>query len=212
MPPPRKLTPELLDSLPCDHPGAIRSRRDLRFINRFLGNNRWILDTIPPDTSHIMEIGAGDGSLLSTIATKFPEIPLTAVDLASPPANLPPGINWIQGDILHQPSPSPGGCLIANLFLHHFEAPLLIQLGRWMKSFQTIISNEPHRSSLPLILGKFSSPLFHPVTRHDMRVSIEAGFVPGELPALLDLPARFTILEKTDPRGAIRMRAARTPA
>jgi hypothetical protein len=43
-----------------------------------------------------------------------------------------------------------------------------------------------------------------------MRVSIEAGFVPGELINLLDLEENgFNVIESTDWRGAIRLHGAK---
>lgn len=58
----RKLTPEILDSISHDDPGAIRSRRDLRRINRFMGSESWILQNIPPDTSSITLVHAATKS------------------------------------------------------------------------------------------------------------------------------------------------------
>jgi hypothetical protein len=202
----RKLTPELLDHLPHDDPGALRSRRDLRRINRFMGNERWIASVIPKETQSITEIGAGDGYLLSRLAREHPHADITAYDLAPRPAHLPAAVNWIQADLFTQPSPPPGGVLIANLFLHHFTDSQLSELGKWMSTFDTIITNEPLRATLPLLMGKLASPFIHAITRHDMRVSIEAGFLTGELAGLLELEkSGFDIHEITDWRGAIRL-------
>ena len=202
----RRLTPEILDSISHDDPGAIRSRRDLRRINRFMGSESWILQNIPPDTSSITEVGAGDGNLLTKIAGARPGVPIAAYDLAPPPADLPAHANWIQGDLFAQTPDIQGGTLIANLFLHHFTEMELSSLGRFIRSFKAIITSEHHRAHIPLFMGKLATPFVHPYTRHDMRVSIEAGFRPGELPAALGLdPADYRITETTDWRGSIRM-------
>lgn len=202
----RKLTPELLDHLSHDDPGAIRSRRDLRRVNHFMGNNSWILNHIPSDAESITEIGSGDGHLLALISKKLPDAELTAYDLAPRPGNLPRRINWIQGDILHQPPPRIGGILIANLFLHHFTDKQLSSLAPWLHHFDTLIVNEPLRSKFPLLLGKAAYPFIHPITRHDMRVSIEAGFVINELPTLLHLDGHgFSTRESATWRGSVRL-------
>ena len=202
----RKLTPELLDHLPHDDPGAMRSRADLRRINFFMGNERWIASAIPENTHHITEVGAGDGHLLARLAGKFPQAEITAYDLAPRPAHLPLSVKWIQGDLFAQAPPAHGGTLIANLFLHHFTVPKLCELGAWMRDFDTLLINEPLRALLPLMLGKLAAPFIHPITRHDMRVSIEAGFQPGELAETLALPQHgFVYREITDWRGAIRL-------
>jgi hypothetical protein len=206
----RKLTPELLDHLPHDDPGAIRSRRDLRRINRFMGNDAWISSMIPKRANHITEIGAGDGHLIFDLAQQRPDAEITAYDLAPRPKHLPHAVKWIQGDLFSQAPPTEGGTLIANLFLHHFTDTQLHELGEWMRSFQTVIINEPLRARLPMLLGKIASPFVHPITRHDMRVSIEAGFSPGELAKTLELAKHgYRFREITDWRGAIRVLASR---
>jgi hypothetical protein len=207
----RKLTPELLDHLPPDDPGAIRSRRDLRRINTFMGNDSWILRNIPADTPHITEIGSGDGNLLSKIHKRLPTIPLTACDLAPRPDDLPNAVEWIRGNLLENPPTSKGGTLIANLILHHFTDEQLHQLAPWFSSFDNIIANEPLRSSFPRLLGKLACPFVHPITRHDMQVSIEAGFVANELPVILNLQKNgFAIRETSTWQGSLRVLASRT--
>lgn len=202
----RKLTPELLDHLPHDDPGAMRSRSDLRRINFFMGNERWIASAIPQNTRHITEIGAGEGHLLSRLAARHPQAEITAHDLAPRPAHLPVSVKWIQGDLFTQAPPANGGTLIANLFLHHFTDLQLHGLGEWMRGFHTLIINEPLRARLPVLLGKIAAPFVHPITRHDMRVSIEAGFAPGEFADTLGLTEHgFVIHETTDWRGALRI-------
>lgn len=206
----RKLTPELLDYLPHDDLGAIRSRSDLRRINRFMGNESWITSVMPKCSNHITEIGAGDGQLIFKISQQRPEAEITAYDLAPRPAHLPHSVKWIEGDLFSQEPPSHGGTLIANLFLHHFTDSQLEKLGEWIRNFHTVIINEPLRSRLPMLLGKIAAPFVHPITRHDMRVSIEAGFAPGELAQTLELAKHgYHFREISDWRGAIRVLASR---
>jgi hypothetical protein len=201
----RKLTPELLDHLPHDDPSALLARRDLRRINFFMGNERWISSVIPGSTRSITEIGAGDGYLLSRLARENPDAASTAYDLAPKPAHLPAEVEWIQGDLFDQPPPSSGGVLVANLFLHHFTETQLAVLGKWMCNFDTIIINEPLRAKFPLFMAKLASPFIQPITRHDMRVSIEAGFRLGELPASLGLERLgFYLRESASQRGFMR--------
>lgn len=204
----RKLTPELLDHLPHDDPGAVLSRRDLARINWFMGNDTWIIRSVGNSQTQITEIGAGDGLLLSKLSKIHPQAQIDAYDLAPRPPNLPEAVNWHRGDILTQPAPSYGGVLIANLFLHHFTDDQLHAFAPWLHGFDSIIINEPLRADLPLLLGKVAYPFIHPITRHDMRVSIEAGFVPNELPSLLGLEAHGYISRETASwRGSVRIAA-----
>src|SRR5688572_12134903 len=72
----RLVEPELLDSLPADHPEAIRSRRDLRIINRWMGNARHLaraIYSIEPPPRKVLELGTGDGTLLLQLANSFRE-------------------------------------------------------------------------------------------------------------------------------------------
>ncbi len=212
--PARSVIPELLDHLAADDPAAIRSRRDLSRINFLMGNERWVrsqLQKFPkPADFGIVEIGAGDGALCGQMARLFPKSPIAAYDLAPKPRKLDGRVAWHQGDLFEQIPPSTGGILVANLFLHHFEKPALAALGKWISGFDVLIFNEPDRSQIPHYLGNLINPFINHVTRHDMHVSIDAGFTHGEISALLELDLRhWQIRETSTWRGARRMVAYR---
>lgn len=208
--PPRLVIPEILDHLPPDDPEAIRSRRDLRMINALMGNDRWILKTLKkfPQAANqgITELGAGDGTLTNKLAALFPESSITALDLAPPPSHLNPRVYWQQGDLFQAEKPIQGGILIANLFLHHFEGQALIDLGKIADRFQIILFNEPDRAKIAHLFGRLIHPFINRVTRHDMHVSIDAGFTPGELPELMRLSSKcWQIQQDSTWRGATRV-------
>lgn len=209
----RVVRAELLDSLPHDDPEAIRSRRDLRRINALMGNDRWILRTAArfPDaaTRGIVELGAGDGALAAKLARRFPDTVVSACDLAPRPPRLDHRVRWNQCDVFRHEAPT-GGVLVANLFLHHFEGAALETLGRFCGECDALVFCEPHRGMLPHLLGGLIRPFVGPVTRHDMHVSIRAGFTRGELPRLLGLGAeRWKIEETSTWRGSRRVLAYR---
>jgi hypothetical protein len=213
---PRVVVPELLDHLPADDPEAVRSRRDLQRVNALMGNDRWICRRTGrfPEAARrgIVEIGAGAGHLCSRLANRFVEAPVAAYDLTPRPAGLLPRIRWHQGDVFDVQEPPEGGILIANLFLHHFEAEALAGLGRrWIPRFDVLIFNEPDRARLPHLLGWLIHPWINRVTRHDMHVSIKAGFGTGELTRTLAVePSHWSIEETSTWRGARRVVAFRT--
>lgn len=208
----RLVEPEILDRLPVDDPEAIRSRRDLRWINFLMGNERWLARRIfqlPSARKGVWEIGAGEGKLLRRLASRDPEVPLTGCDLAPRPRNLSDRVAWRQGDVFDQLVTASGGVLVANLFLHHFDEPALARFGSLLGDFDTLCINEPHRSSLALAQGHLLLPFVGPVTRHDMLLSIRAGFRRGELPERLGLAGDWRVREETTWRGAIRVLACR---
>ena len=212
---PRVVIPELLDHLPADEPDARRSRRDLRRINFLMGNERWVCRTVSqfPNQANrgIVEIGAGDGMLCTKLAALFPQASVAAYDLAPRPSKLAAHVEWRQGDIFASPAPASGGVLVANLFLHHFEGNALTTLGKWFENFEVLVFNEPDRARLPHLLGGTLHPWINRVTRHDLHVSIRAGFAAGEISRLLGLAAgRWQTRESSTWRGARRVVAFKT--
>jgi len=210
----RLVEPEIIDRLPPDHPDVIRSRIDLKVINFLMGNERWIARRIrdfpAARAKGIIEIGAGEGTLLKRLAGSHPDIPLKACDLAPRPAGLPPRIEWDRRDVFESLATARGGILAANLFLHHFEDEELARFGPLLEKFEVICVNEPYRTSQTITDAKIMLPFVGRATKHDMLVSIRAGFLEGEMPRLLGLDSgKWSIREETTWRGGIRMLASR---
>lgn len=206
----RVVKAEILDHLAADDPEAVRSRRDLRRINFLMGNERWVCRSIrgfgQAAARGIVELGAGGGELAAKLARIFPAARITAWDLAPRPAGLAEQVIWRQGDILTNHPPAGGGVLVANLFLHHFEGESLLKIGRICDGFDVLVFTEPDRAALPHLLGASLWPLVNRVTRHDMHVSITAGFAAGDMPRLLGLDRKtWTIRETSTWRGARRV-------
>lgn len=207
---PRVVRPEILDHLPPDDPEAQRSRRDLRRINFLMGNERWVCRMARKFSNAvsrgIVEFGSGDGALIARLAAMFPAADLTACDLAPRPAALDGRVVWKQADILSGGETMAGGVLVANLFLHHFEEEALRRIGKLCDGFEVLVFSEPDRGVLPHVLGTLMWPFINRVTRHDMHVSIDAGFTEGELPGLLGLDsAEWRFSETSTWRGARRV-------
>lgn len=208
----RVIIPEILDSLNPADPRAIRSRRDLRLIDLFLGNSRWIVRQLqkqtPPPT-RIIEIGAGEGTLCRKVQTALPASTVTGLDLIQRPASLPGAIQWIGGDFFQTLTNIEANACVGGLILHHFTAEALRDLGARLQSFRSLVFCEPLRSRVPLFLSKLSCPFLSEVTRHDMPASIRAGFRPGELPALLGLDSKkWSVRESSHWRGVLRLVAS----
>ncbi|MCB1226556.1 MAG: hypothetical protein KDK99_12145 [Verrucomicrobiales bacterium] len=213
---PRSMEPEWLDSLPHDDPAAVRSRRDLRWINFFMGNHRWLVRQIraclaPNQT--LLELGAGDATLLRRLLQSGAAEPaqLQAIDLAPPPSDWPREATWHQRDLFSQPLPE-ADVILANLFLHHFTEAQLAQLASRLPSrCHTFLACEPARRSIHLWQGRLLHGLirFSPVTQHDLPISVRAGFLGDELPQALALPPRWRIHTQLTALGAYRLIARR---
>ena len=204
----RVVLPEYLDTLPPEDPIAQRSRRDLVRINALMGNLRWIRRVLREKFpgARVIEVGAGDGRLSSALADDGSEV--TAVDLAPRPEGCSVKVRWIQGDVNEVLHDLEGDVVVASLFWHHFEEKELSKLALLLRKYRGVIASEPWRMRHALWLGATLVPFVNAVTRHDMFVSIKAGFRAGELPALWDLRSENWRVEETGALlGAYRLQA-----
>lgn len=207
----RKVEPEILDRLAPGDPEAVRSRRELRLINRLMGNWRWLSGELAGELRpgvEVLEIGAGDARMAQEHLPA--EVNYHGIDRAARPAGLPDGWGWERRDVLE--GELSGDLLVANLFLHHLSDEELGRLGSLIPA--TVVALffcEPFRHSVHLWQGRLLHPFgLSRVTQHDMRVSIAAGFRAGELGRLLGLDGGdWDIVESRSFFGALRFRAVR---
>lgn len=198
----RQVVPEILDSLAGDDPGALRSRRDLRLINFLMGNERWILKQ--NYSGEVIELGAGEGQLTRKIAARGQVVGL---DFQERPDGL--DVPWLAGDLFQILPEVEGETIVANLVLHHFRDNQLAQLGKLIRERRSLIAVEPWRSRISLAEGYALWPLINHITKHDMMVSIRAGFRNGELRKLLDLGDEWEWKEEVSLLGGLRVLAWR---
>lgn len=212
----RTLTPELLDSLPHDDPEARRSRRDLRWINRAMGNHRWFARTLPPllrAGERALELGAGDGILAARLEARG--VAVDGLDFCQQPAEWPRTRTWHAGDLRSFGGFREYAASFGNLILHHLDDAQLAGLGAKLRSSaRVILASEPKRSAhaqrLVACFGRLLGA--SRVTLHDAHVSIAAGFLGRELPQVLGLlDGAWEVQTATTSFGAYRMVAIRRP-
>lgn len=235
---PRYLTPETLDRLPATDPRAMRSRADLRRINRIMGSAGIVADAVAATGAapmRILELGAGDGSLMlrlaRQLAARWPVKPgeqrvrVTLLDrqqlVGSRTIDAFERLAWnveiVQADVLDwiaTPLERHWDLGVANLFLHHFDerqiAMLFDTLGRRTDRF---VACEPRRARLPLLAARLVGLIgANAVTRNDAVLSVKAGFRDRELSGLWPFPAAQWRLDEGPARlFSHRFVAARRP-
>lgn len=189
----RTLEPELLDSLPPDHPDALHNRRDLRLTNAVVGNDRWFARTLPPllpPHARVLELGAGTGELGRRLARN--SVRLDGLDLWPRPTHWPADRAWHVADLRAFDRYCDYDAIIGNLIFHQFSAADLAALGlRLQATAKIILACEPARRRASQVLFRAIAPLLgaNHVSLHDAHVSIAAGFRGAELPRALGLDA-----------------------
>jgi hypothetical protein len=213
---PRLVAEETLDLLAPEDPAATRSRRDLVRVHRAMGTRSIVArgwqDLVSPGSVRlplrILEIGAGDGSLLlgvaRAMAPHWPPVQLTLLDrqdIVSPTtlagyAELGWSAQVQVVDVLawaaRPDEEVPGTALprwdliTTTLFLHHFEGGQLdLLLAAVAARTDRFFACEPKRSWLPLagshLVGAIGA---NAVTREDAVLSVHAGFRDHEITAM----------------------------
>lgn len=215
----RLVEPELLDQLRADDPRAIRSRGDLRRINRLMSATRLLEEALDPlitgrEQLRIIELGAGDGSLMLRLAhtrtTHWPPITLGLLDMqpvvSADVLERYRAIGWtpevIKADVFDWLASTPASdtdtpIIVANLFLHHFDGQRLTDLMHGIAArARAFVCLEPRRSGTALLGSRMLGVIgCNAVTRHDAVVSVRAGFDDGELSALWPSDAGWTLNE-----------------
>ena len=212
----RSVQPEILDELPPDDPRAIHSRRDLRKINTLMRHAPFIARAMrasPQMPKIVVELGAGDGSLLLNVARRLgppasrvrafliDRRPSVSEDTCGEFRRLGWDVEWCAADVFDWLADTPIGTadvMLANLCLHHFrDDDLGALLAASARRTSRFVACEPRRSRTALA-GVSLMPLIgcSAVTRHDGEISVRAGFRDGELRALWPDTREWRITER----------------
>lgn len=210
---PRRVQAELLDGLAATDPVAEHSRRDLQRVHQVMGTRARLVRTLRQLATparrplRILELGAGDGSLMLGVARElapaWPAVELTLLDRLSlvdgatvaeyarhgwtARSRVEDVLDWARAAT--EPASDAGprwDVVIANLFLHHFDRPELARLLSVIAaSTDEFIACEPRRSWSALAGSHLVGALgVNAVTRTDAVLSVHAGFRARELTAL----------------------------
>jgi hypothetical protein len=196
---------ELLNELPESDPSAIRSRRDLERVNRWMGNAAKAAcalhaELAQPGPRKVIELGAGDGTFFRRVARLLgpgwkgshvlllDRQHLVSHDTRVSLENLGWRLETLRSDVFEALQCTQRDCdiILANLFLHHFSDSRLQELFRLASERASLfVAIEPRRSVHSLLFSRLLWLIgCNHVTRHDAIVSVQAGFRATELSAL----------------------------
>jgi len=210
----RFVQPELLDVLPPEDPRAVRSRRDLHWINWWMRNHAIMAQALRENLSsapqRITELGAGDGNFQLRLAKKLRHWRDVNVRLLDQQNNFSPetlasftALGWLAETVVVDatrwtPPADRNAVIVANLFLHHFEdSQLSGLLQKISQNTNLFVAIEPHRFAAPALVGQLLWFIgCNRVTRHDAVVSIRAGFCGQEISALWPDKANWELTER----------------
>jgi hypothetical protein len=200
----RIVQPEILDTLSPDDPRALRSRRDLRRVNAWMGNAQILVAALVKARSasafsqtrlQITELGAGDGNFLLRVArkTNWQNVNSTLLDrqknVSAETLAAFSKLGWraqaVVADVFDWPQIETE-IVVANLFIHHFEDEELKELFRVIAArAKLFVAVEPHRFHFPFPCAQMLRLIgCSKITLHDAEASIAAGFVRKEISEL----------------------------
>ena len=205
----RIVKPELLDYLPATDSQAIGSRADIRRVNTIMGHAGILTQAFREHSLgrralerplRIVELGAGDGTLMFQLARRWSALGLraevTLVDrlalLSDETRSACAALGWqvqcLAADVFAGLAQAPvrADVILANLFLHHFDDTRLKALLEQVAAKTSLfIACEPRRAPLALAASHLVGCIgCNAVTRYDAVVSVRAGFAGKELTAL----------------------------
>ena len=189
----RSTLPELLDaSLPESE--VKKSLADLRFVNRWLGSRRGLLDAMAPHLpergGRVLDVGCASGDVTAFLQAGLSGLSLAVgADLkALHLRNAPPSLGRVAANVRQLPfRPRSVDVVTTSLFLHHFDAAELPSVLRELKHLarRAVVVSDLRRALVPYLFGRATFPLLFQtrVSVHDGLVSIRRAFRDEELAA-----------------------------
>ncbi len=186
----RATEPELLDE-GVPEAEALKSLRDLRRVNRWLGGRRALRRALRPfltPGARLLDVGCGSADMPAWLAGRDPRPGLVVgldrqlLHVRQAPAVVRP----VVGDVRALPFPARSFDVVtASLFLHHFdaeEAPAVLR-GLFALARGALVVNDLHRAHVPWLFARAVFPFAFEsrVSVEDGLLSIRRAFRPAEL-------------------------------
>jgi hypothetical protein len=213
----RRVSAEALDDLTEHDALAVESRRDLQRIHKVMRTaaitrsalQRMTVSTAKNRPLRVLELGAGDGSLMLAVAellgnswSSWPSVQLSLLDRIplisadtqrrfaalgwSATSHITDVMDWARephSNLRRGGEPMPFDIIVSHLFLHHFEGgELATVLRASSRRCNHFFACEPRRAPLALAASHLVGALgANAVTRGDAVLSVRAGFRSREL-------------------------------
>lgn len=200
----RAIADELMDAPDLDPATYAAVLRDLARVNRLTMAARPTLAFLDRAARlsrrlRILDVGFGDGDMLRRVArwaaARQVAVELTGIDLnarsaaiarADTPETL--GIDWRTGDYADLAGQG-WDVILSSLVAHHMTHAQLLTFLRFMQAQASVgwLVNDLHRHAFahagyPLLAAAMR---WHPIVRHDGRLSIARSYRPDEWPPIL---------------------------
>lgn len=186
----RATEPESLD-LGVSEAEAIKSLRDLRRVNRWLGGRRSLLAAIQPflgEGGSILDVGCGSADLPAEVVAQSPRrviavgVDVKLLHLRQAPAT----VRRVVADVRALPfAPRSFDVVTASLFLHHFDGSdvALVLAALFRLARRALVVNDLYRALVPWTFARSVFPFAFEsrVSVEDGLLSIRRAFRPDEL-------------------------------
>lgn len=178
---------EIMDDLSTPEEVWESVYHELGFVHRFLGNHATIVSALrrdPRPIHRVLDIGCGDGALLSRIRRTL-AVDVIGVDLRAP--RTPPGVPIVHADATRDLLP-PADVAICLMVAHHLsEEDLISMIRNTARSVRRLIILDLVRHWLPLALFRlFVCPLVNHIVAVDGLQSVRRSFTPAELRRIVE--------------------------
>ncbi len=197
----RRLSDEYLDQASCGGISLERELGYLRAINRLLSGTslsrravRAAMRSTPSTRRSLLDIGTGSGDIARALAVSAGlSLEVTGLDrraemVAEARARTPAGVpvRFVEGDVFRLVDAFGERAFDfthASLTLHHFPDGAVVEALRSMArvSRRAVIWNDLTRGPVQLAAVRVATLAATTSTRHDARVSVEAGFTRAEI-------------------------------
>ncbi len=197
----RLIAEELMDSADLDEATYVDVVRDLAKVNRLTRAHaptlRFIERMAAKRPIKVLDVGFGDGDMLRAIRSHLNRrrmdaelvgIDLNIRSLAAARASPSQGIDYRIGDYADLAGEG-WDCIISSLVAHHMTHAQLVAFLRFMdrEASEGWMVNDLHRHGFAHIGYPMLARLmrWHPIVRHDGRMSIARSYRPHEWPPIL---------------------------